>query len=99
MTSRQGRESGPVFFGPMLRFRFYTRRQCPLCEAAFEALAPLRERFAMTIDLIDVDREPGALERYGTLVPALFYEDRILFRWRVDDGLAERIERLYAGSR
>ncbi len=51
-------------------FTLYSRTWCHLCEDMLQALRVLVGE-DMRIDVVDVDADPGLLERYDELVPVL----------------------------
>ena len=54
----------------MIRFTLYSRSYCHLCEDMLVALRTLVGE-AVQVDVIDVDHDPGLVERYDELVPVL----------------------------
>jgi glutaredoxin len=66
-----------------MRVTLYTRVGCHLCE---EAERVLREQRAVTpfrLDLVDVDRDPELVRRYGVRVPVVAVDDVELFEYEV----------------
>jgi glutaredoxin len=66
-----------------MRVTIYTRVGCHLCE---EAERVLREQRAVTpfrLDLVDVDRDPELVRRYGVRVPVVAVDDVELFEYEV----------------
>ena len=72
---------------PTANVVLYTRRGCHLCD---DALAVL-ERYALAIEAIDIDSDPGLVERYGDCIPVVVIDGRERFRGRVDEALLRRL--------
>jgi hypothetical protein len=65
------------------QFILYSRRGCHLCDELLEELEPLC-RGRLEICVRDVDTSPEWLERYGLLVPVLYYGESEVCRYRMD---------------
>jgi hypothetical protein len=54
-------------------FILYSRSYCHLCEDMLAALRAFMDRagLAYTVDVVDVDADPGLVERFDELVPVL----------------------------
>lgn len=65
----------------------YTRAGCCLCE---EAHAVLIEH-GLSVELVDIDRDPKLRERYTNCVPVVEIDGRERFRGRVDRRLLKRL--------
>lgn len=59
----------------MTTLRFYTRQGCPLCDEAFEAIAPITTEAGVAVEVIDIDLDLGLLGRYNERVPVIETED------------------------
>lgn len=57
-----------------MHFTLYSRSYCHLCEDMLAALHAFMARagLACTVDVIDVDADPGLLARFDELVPVLY---------------------------
>lgn len=75
--------------------RFFTRRNCELCDRARETLDQFSAELG-PIDFIDIDTAPEHRERFTDCVPVLEIDGRIRFRGSVDRAL---LSRLIAGAR
>ena len=72
---------------------FYARETCLLCDE-FEALlqASLQDR-GFHYERIDIDRNPGAKDRYGRRIPVLEIDGEVVAEGRVTPpGLERKIE-------
>jgi len=67
----------------------YTRAGCHLCD---EALAVLT-RHGLRPEVVDIDRDPDLIARYGDSVPVVLIDGRLRFRGRVDERLLRRLVR------
>jgi glutaredoxin len=67
------------------RVVLYGRPGCHLCEAAREVVqrvcSDLGEQFAE----VDIDSDPGLLDRFGEEIPVTFVDGRQHDFWRVDE--------------
>ena len=55
----------------MRHLRLYTRQGCHLCEDMQAQLQDLQAEHGFTLELTDLDREPGMQSAYGRRVPVL----------------------------
>ncbi len=62
----------------------YSRADCHLCHDMEAQLAGLLAEYPFEVTVVDVDKEPAALERYDELVPVLMHGERELARYRVN---------------
>ncbi|MEE9277081.1 MAG: glutaredoxin family protein [Dehalococcoidia bacterium] len=56
----------------------YTRRDCHLCEEAGEMLAQLAGPMRFTLEAIDVDTDGALQARYGSSLPVVAVEDKVI---------------------
>jgi glutaredoxin len=67
----------------MIEVTLYTRIGCHLCE---EAERVLRQEQAVTLfrlELVDIDRDPELVRRYGVRVPVVAVDGEDLFEYEV----------------
>lgn len=64
-----------------MRFVLYTRRGCHLCELAEDLLAV----YGVACEVIDVDADAAARNRFGLRVPVLEGDGRVLLEGRFDE--------------
>jgi len=57
----------------MPHFILYSRSYCHLCDAMLAALRAFMARAGVpyTVDVVDIDADPGLVERFDELVPVL----------------------------
>jgi glutaredoxin len=75
---------------------FYTRRDCPLCDAAEAAVraATVLHHLPLSISLVDVDEDPALQAKFTNDVPVIYVDGVEAFRHRVTaDELAAWIEK------
>ncbi len=65
----------------------YTRKKCHLCDNAKDIL----ERYGLEPYEVEIDREPGLLERFDTCVPVVEIDGKIRFRGRINETLLKRL--------
>lgn len=67
-----------------LQLELYGRSYCHLCDEMLAALAPLREEFGFTVEVVDVDADAALEQRFGILVPVLMHADTELCHYHLD---------------
>ncbi len=67
-----------------MRFLLYSRPGCGLCEELLSELAALPSAAEIPVEVLDVDREPAARERYGHKIPVLFLDGELVCHGRLD---------------
>lgn len=65
----------------------YTRHECGLCDKAYDALVSHGFRPAV----VDIDRQPELVEKYGNCVPVVTIDGKLRFRGRVNATLLRRL--------
>ena len=71
--------------------RMYTRAGCHLCEAAWQRLQRVQQRWGFTLDAVDIDADAALVEQYGDCVPVVTVDGKERFRGVVNPVLLERI--------
>ena len=74
-----------------MHLTIYTRRNCHLCDEMKAVVREVGRTLPLTLDEVDVDREPVLAHRYGWDVPVLVAGERELARHRVT---AERLREM-----
>ena len=67
----------------------YTRAGCHLCDEGLTLL----ERYGLRPEIVDIDRDPKLVARYGDCVPVVEIDGRERFRGRIDPRLLRRLLR------
>ena len=67
-----------------MKLTLLVRAYCHLCDEMREALAPLTAENGATVELIDVDADPGLEARWGDKVPVLLAGSRELCHFKLD---------------
>ncbi len=64
---------------------FYTRHDCPLCDAAEAAVraAVVLHQLPLSITLVDIDEDPALLAKFTDDVPVIYVDGKEAFRHRV----------------
>lgn len=64
---------------------FYTRNDCPLCDAAEAAVraAMVLHQLPLTITLVDIDEDPSLKAKFTDDVPVIYVDGKEAFRHRV----------------
>ncbi len=71
------------------RLELYTREGCHLCESLLAELRPYLDRGPVSLDLVDIDRDPALTKQYGADVPVLVADGREICRHRLDHGAVQ----------
>ena len=61
----------------------YSRRDCCLCDEALEQIEAARESAVFSLEVVDVDKDPALVERYGHEVPVVEIDGRKAFKYRL----------------
>lgn len=68
----------------------YSRRGCHLCEVLIEALLPLlRDR--LRLEVRDIDSREDWRERYGSRVPVVEFDGRLVCQYVLDRDAVEAV--------
>jgi hypothetical protein len=70
------------------RLTVYSREGCHLCEVMIEALRMASG--GQPIEIVDVDRAPDLIARYGDRVPVLVIDGREICQYRLDEAALRR---------
>ena len=63
---------------------FYFRDGCHLCEDMWQQLQELRLERPFQVHRVDVDGDPGLVDKYGYLVPVLASGEELLCHYYLD---------------
>ena len=66
------------------RFLLYSRPGCGLCEEMLSDLSELPAAAEMAIDVVDVDADLAARQRYGHKIPVLLFAGELVCHGRLD---------------
>ena len=67
-----------------MHFVLYSRPGCGLCEEMLSDLAALPAAQGIPVEVLDVDREPAARQRYGHKIPVLLLAGELVCHGRLD---------------
>ena len=68
----------------------YSRPGCCLCDEAWEILEKYRASLPPTV-VVEIDSDPGLLERFSTCIPVVEIDGKVRFRGRVNEMLLRRL--------
>jgi glutaredoxin len=74
-----------------LQLVLYTRQGCHLCESACRQLHAAASRYRLSLQVVDVDAEPGLAAQYGRSVPVVMVNGKIRFRGGINPILLDRL--------
>ena len=81
----------------MNRVKVYTRIGCHLCEEAERVVRSEQAAGGFRLELVDIDRDPELVRRYGVRVPVVAVDGQDLFEYEVPvDLLRARLGRVGA---
>jgi len=61
-----------------MKLTFYSRQDCPLCDAGYLVVDRLATHHGFKVDKIDVDTDPALAERHGERVPVVEHEGSVV---------------------
>ena len=67
----------------MSQITLYTRVGCHLCEEAEQVLREEQAVAGFGLELVDIDRDPELVRRYGVRVPVVAVDGEDLFEYEV----------------
>ncbi len=76
---------------PDLRIIVYSRKQCPLCDEAWELLNKKQKRWGFVLEKLEIDGSPDLVREHGDCVPVVTINGRVHFRGHVNEVLLQRI--------
>ena len=71
----------------MQETKLYTRKNCSLCDEAYDILT----RNGFLPELIDIDEDPTLQEKFTNCVPVVEISGKVRFRGKVNEILLRRI--------
>ena len=77
----RGEAAGSTGPGPLVVV--FGRRDCCLCDEAWEVIEGVREGEVFRLQKVDVDSDPALAQRYGHEVPVIEIDGRKAFKFRV----------------
>ena len=67
-----------------MEFKLYSRSNCQLCENMEEELRPFVKQYNITVTRRYIDNEPGLEQQFGSRVPVLMRENKVLCEYFLD---------------
>ncbi len=77
----------------------YSRTGCHLCAEVWELLRTQQSHFHYTLEMRDVDADPGLAARFGEMVPVVVVNGKVRFWGRVNGVLLMRLLRAEASRK
>ena len=74
----------------MKALTLYSRVNCHLCDVMKEQIEKLRPRYAFTLDVVDIDRDPALRAEYDWDVPVLVVDGKRIAKYRLDEAMLIR---------
>jgi len=72
------------------RVTIYAKPGCHLCDEMKALVARVAVRVPLTLEEVDVTRDPALLAEYGEQIPVLFIDGRKAAKHRIDERALER---------
>jgi len=63
----------------------YSKPDCHLCEEAKATLLKMRRRYGFQLREVNVANEAALLDEYGTRIPLIFVDGRLVCKYVVDE--------------
>jgi hypothetical protein len=78
-----------------MKLTLYFREYCSLCHAMLAELQPWRQRYGFELEVLDVDDDPGLVERFDEWVPVLMHGETEICHYHLDpQRLAAHLEEI-----
>ena len=61
-----------------MKLKFYTKKECPLCEKAKARLQELQGEMDFSIEEVDIYQDDALLEKYQIMIPVVEYNEEML---------------------
>ena len=59
----------------MIKFRLYSRPGCHLCDVMLQELRSLDQQNIISIEILDIDKDPVMYQKYALRIPVLTLSD------------------------
>ena len=79
----------------MIRLTLYTRPGCHLCDDMKAIVSRVAARVPLTLEEIDISRDPGLESQYGLEIPVLAIEGKKVAKYRIGE---DELYRVLAGK-
>lgn len=80
---------------PVNQFKFFYRNGCHLCEDMYQLIYSYESSHKISIEMINIDKDPALSDKYGLLIPVLtdrheneichYFFDKISFERNLGD--------------
>ena len=67
-----------------MQLRIYSKPDCHLCDEAKAVLLKVAQEFDVSIEEINIEKDPDAYQKFRYDIPVIFLDDVKLFKHRVD---------------
>ena len=67
-----------------MQLRIYSKPDCHLCDEAKAVLLKVAQEFDVSIEEINIEKDPDAYKKFRYDIPVIFLDDVKLFKHRVD---------------
>ncbi len=74
----------------MKKLVLYSRVGCHLCDVMKEQIEKYADRYAFTLDVVDIDRDDKLRAEYDWDVPVLFVDGEKIAKYRLDEAMLLR---------
>jgi len=62
----------------------YTKKGCPLCDEAIEALEELKKEFKFKIKEVDIYKDDELLEKYQLMIPVIEMDNEMIAYGKIE---------------
>jgi thiol-disulfide isomerase/thioredoxin len=67
------------------RVKFYSKPDCPLCDAGLLIVGKLSRRLDFEIDKIDISTDPELSERFGEMIPVVEIDGSVISHGKLSE--------------
>jgi len=79
------KKSSRPFPADTVKVVIYSKPECHLCEQAKVQLLRIQKRHGFQLDEVDISRDEKLLAKFGTRIPVIWVNGRLLSKYRVDE--------------
>ena len=74
----------------------YSRPDCHLCDSAAEVIRSVQKHYGFDFTIVNIEGNRELESRYGTLIPVVQINGKLVFKYRVERADLEReVERIW----
>jgi hypothetical protein len=75
----------------MRKLTLYSKPGCHLCDEMKHVIDAVASRVPLSLEVVDISKDPALLEQYGTQIPVLLVDGRKAAKYRLTQGELARL--------